>query len=146
MSNEATAPIKAAEPETKDKKNMKKNAKKAAPAKAAKAAPAKKAAKKAAKVAPAKKAAKKAAKAAPAKKAAAAPASASGSPFREGSTKAQIFDVLRDGKPHKKEDLRAICDDAGKTHQLISFVLRKLRNIPGYKIVQDRETLQVTSE
>jgi hypothetical protein len=100
---------------------------------------AKKATKKATKKAPARKATKKA----PAKKA--TRKATSTEMFRPGATKYDIWQQLAPGKPVKVEELYTITEAAGKTRQLVSFVLSRVRK-NGYTVIRDREagTIQVT--
>lgn len=118
----------------------------AAAAPAAKAAPKKGAMKKAAK-APAKaaKAPAKAAKPVITKK---APAKVKdpNEVFRAGSTKAGIFNLLKDGKLHTREQIYGYIEKAGKTRQLLHWVLDVLPK-KGWKIVQnDPEGVQIAKK
>ena len=126
----------------KTKKLIKKTV--AAPAKTVKAAAP--APKKLVKVAPV---ATKSKAAAPAPKKKSAPASGRGLPagelFRPGSTKADLWDVLKDGKVHPKKDVHAICDAANKSRQLLVWVLIKLKE-QGYVVKSDRESIQVSKK
>ena len=65
--------------------------------------------------------------------------------FRPGATKYDIWEVLKPGKPMPVAELQKITEDAGKTPQLIGFVLSRVRK-EGYTVVRDKEagTVQVT--
>lgn len=58
--------------------------------------------------------------------------------FREGSTKADIWSKIKDGKVHSRKSLREFVEKQKKTAQLIAWVLIKAQ-ANGYKVVEDKE-------
>ena len=66
--------------------------------------------------------------------------------FRAGSTKADIFSLLKDGKKHTREQVYGLIEKAGKSNQLLHWVLLVLPE-KGFKVVQnDKDGIQIAKK
>ena len=66
--------------------------------------------------------------------------------FRAGSTKADIFSLLKDGKKHTREQVYGLIEKAGKSNQLLHWVLLVLPE-KGFKVLQnDKDGIQIAKK
>ena len=64
-------------------------------------------------------------------------------PFRDGSTKAKLFDKISDGKEHKMDELFKICEKDDKSRSLIAHVKKTLLGLK-YKIAHADGAIKLT--